>query len=125
MYFVAAMENLEICVGGCVKTNGRGACCIQKIYSLIKDDSNEMKEMEEAKFAETPLHKAAAALEILNLMSSMGRKLDRPGHREGSSRHGKIDGEIRQDVGAGEGQGWDDSSVAVRQAMRTRTLRGC
>ncbi|KAL1551946.1 ankyrin repeat-containing protein BDA1-like [Salvia divinorum] len=77
--------NITICEKSCEKKNSGDACCIAKIYHLLKGHANELKEMEEAKFAETPLHKAAAAgntevaLEILSLMPSLGRKLNSGG----------------------------------------------
>ena len=68
------IENIEICAKRCSKTDGEDSCCIAKIYNL-----------EEANFAETPLHKAAAAgntevaLEILSLMPSLGSTLNSRG----------------------------------------------
>ncbi|KAG6409302.1 hypothetical protein SASPL_127339 [Salvia splendens] len=53
--------SIKICEGICKRTNSGDGFCIAKIYSLLKDHEKELKDMEEAKFAETPLHKAAAA----------------------------------------------------------------
>lgn len=71
-------SSIKVCEGICKRTNSGDGCCIAKIYSLLKDHAKELKDMEEAKFAETPLHKAAAAgntavaLELLSLMPSLG-----------------------------------------------------
>ncbi|XP_057803222.1 uncharacterized protein LOC131018521 [Salvia miltiorrhiza] len=72
----------SICEGGC---RDKQNCCMDHLYSLIKDHTKEWKEIEEMRFAETPLHTAAAAgntevaMEIFNLMPSLGRKLNKEG----------------------------------------------
>lgn len=77
-----SFDNITICGKSCSKRDGEDSCCIAKIYNLLKVKA---KELEEAKFVETPLHKAAAvgntevALEILSLMPSLGSRLNSRG----------------------------------------------
>ncbi|XP_057801489.1 ankyrin repeat-containing protein BDA1-like [Salvia miltiorrhiza] len=76
------LNRRSICKGGC---SNKENCCMKQIYTLIKEHKKEWKEIEEMSFAETPLHRAAAAgntevaVEILNLMPSLGRKLNEEG----------------------------------------------
>ncbi|KAG6409301.1 hypothetical protein SASPL_127338 [Salvia splendens] len=90
------IDNITICEKRCSKADGEDSCCIAKIYDLLKD---EAKELEEAKFAETPLHRAAeagnteVALEILSLMPSLGSTLNSRGW---SPLHLAIEGAHRE-----------------------------
>ncbi|KAL1532734.1 ankyrin repeat-containing protein BDA1-like [Salvia divinorum] len=60
-------------------------CCIDRFYSAIEDDPKLLQEMDKIQFAHTPLHDAAAsgntvlALEVMNLMPSLGKKLNPQG----------------------------------------------
>ncbi|KAH6825026.1 hypothetical protein C2S53_005091 [Perilla frutescens var. hirtella] len=75
---VEAVTSMKICESEC-------DCCIDKIYSSMEKDAKVWKEVDEMRVATTPLHGAAAAgktavaVEIMNLMPSMGRKLNGKG----------------------------------------------
>lgn len=57
-------------------------CCIDRFYSHIEDDPKLLQRMDAIQFAQTPLHDAAEAgntvlaLEVMNLMPSLGKKLN-------------------------------------------------
>lgn len=60
-------------------------CCIDLLYSAFEDDPTRLQKMDKVQFAHTPLHDAAAsgntalALEVMNLMPSLGKKLNPKG----------------------------------------------
>ncbi|KAG6391096.1 hypothetical protein SASPL_148845 [Salvia splendens] len=60
-------------------------CCIDLLYSTIEDDPMLLQKMDKVQFAHTPLHDAAArgntalALEVMNLMPALGKKLNPQG----------------------------------------------
>lgn len=74
--------DIKICAGNCRKPD----CCTDKIFSSIHDDALKWKKMDNEKIVtNTPLHEAAkvgntaVVVEILNLMPSLGRKLNKEG----------------------------------------------
>ncbi|XWS49171.1 hypothetical protein CRYUN_Cryun13aG0140900 [Craigia yunnanensis] len=58
---------------------------INKLYELIRNEAAVLKRIEETMFEDTPLHKAASAgqtcfaMEVMNLMPSFVRKLNKDG----------------------------------------------
>lgn len=76
------MATIKICECEC---ECRCGCCIEQLYSAIEDDPELLQRMNKIQFVHTPLHEAAAAgntvlaLEIMNLMPSLARKLNPKG----------------------------------------------
>ncbi|XP_057800240.1 ankyrin repeat-containing protein BDA1-like [Salvia miltiorrhiza] len=60
-------------------------CCIDRFYSAIEDDPKLLQRLDKIQFAHTPLHEAAEsgntvlALEVMNLMPSLAKKLNPQG----------------------------------------------
>ncbi|XP_057803851.1 ankyrin repeat-containing protein BDA1-like [Salvia miltiorrhiza] len=60
-------------------------CCIDQLYSTIAREPKWLQDMDKIQFFQTPLHEAAAAgnttltMEIMNLMPSLGKKLNPEG----------------------------------------------